>query len=222
MGASHGHRPRSRQGRGEADKDKRILAVIGDSTFLHMGMQGLLDIVYNNSVTILLLDNRAVGMTGGQNNPGNGYDLYDNAAPRSILPSSANLWGQEGTHPYGGPYQLPVLFKTIRDEIKVPEVSVIITDQPCVPHQGLSQAAGLRGDRRQVHRLRQLHRGRLPGHPRHPARQGGQGQRPRGRSRLRAHRDFGVYRLRPLPVALRPPDAIVHYEPVSPIRLVKN
>ena len=47
--------------------------MIGDSTFMHMGMQGLLDIVYNKgNVTVMLLDNRAVGMTGGQNNPPTG------------------------------------------------------------------------------------------------------------------------------------------------------
>ncbi|MDX9994455.1 MAG: thiamine pyrophosphate-dependent enzyme, partial [Rhodocyclaceae bacterium] len=59
MGASMGIALGLDKGRGAADKDKRILAVIGDSTFLHMGMQGLLDMVYNGgNVTVLLLDNR--------------------------------------------------------------------------------------------------------------------------------------------------------------------
>jgi indolepyruvate ferredoxin oxidoreductase alpha subunit len=70
MGASMGMALGLDKGRSDADKDKKIVAVIGDSTFLHMGMQGLLDIVYNRgNVTVLLLDNRAVGMTGGQDNP---------------------------------------------------------------------------------------------------------------------------------------------------------
>jgi indolepyruvate ferredoxin oxidoreductase alpha subunit len=108
--------------------------VIGDSTFLHMGMQGLLDIVYNKgNVTVLLLDNRAVGMTGGQDNPGNGRDIYGEDAPRVDFAKLVEALGvkQERIHVVD-PYQLPVLFKTIRDEVKVPEVSVIITDQPCV------------------------------------------------------------------------------------------
>ncbi|HZX31402.1 MAG TPA: thiamine pyrophosphate-dependent enzyme [Rhodocyclaceae bacterium] len=134
MGASMGIALGLDKGRGESDKDKRILAVIGDSTFMHMGMQGLLDIVYNKgNVTILLLDNRAVGMTGGQNNPGNGYDLHDNEAPRIDFVNLVKALGvkEERVHKVD-PYQLPVLFKTIREEIKVPEVSVVITDQPCV------------------------------------------------------------------------------------------
>jgi indolepyruvate ferredoxin oxidoreductase alpha subunit len=71
MGASMGMALGLDKGRGEAEKDKKIVAVIGDSTFMHMGMQGLLDITYNRgNVTVLLLDNGTVGMTGGQNNPG--------------------------------------------------------------------------------------------------------------------------------------------------------
>jgi indolepyruvate ferredoxin oxidoreductase alpha subunit len=134
MGASMGIALGLDKGRAEADKDKRILAVIGDSTFLHMGMQGLLDMVYNQgNVTVLLLDNRTVGMTGGQDNPGNGRDIYGNPAPRVDF---AKLVESLGVRPERihrvDPYQLPILFKTIRDEVKVPEPSVIITDQPCV------------------------------------------------------------------------------------------
>jgi indolepyruvate ferredoxin oxidoreductase alpha subunit len=134
MGASMGIALGLDKGRGVADKDKRILAVIGDSTFLHMGMQGLLDIVYNGgNVTVLLLDNRAVGMTGGQDNPGNGRDIYGNPAPRVDFAKLVESLGvkKERIHVVD-PYVLPKLFKTIRDEIKIPEVSVIITDQPCV------------------------------------------------------------------------------------------
>ena len=134
MGASMGIALGLDKGRGAADKDKRVLAVIGDSTFLHMGMQGLLDIVYNKgNVTVLLLDNRAVGMTGGQDNPGNGRDIYGEEAPRVDFAKLVESLGvkKERIH-LVNPYELPVLFKTIREEVKVPEVSVIITDQPCV------------------------------------------------------------------------------------------
>lgn len=134
MGASMGVALGLDKGRGESDKDKRILAVIGDSTFLHMGMQGLLDIVYNQgNVTVLLLDNRAVGMTGGQNNPGNGLDIHGNEAPRVDFVKLVQALGvkPERVHKVN-PYELPVLFKAIREEVKVAEPSVIITDQPCV------------------------------------------------------------------------------------------
>jgi indolepyruvate ferredoxin oxidoreductase alpha subunit len=134
MGASMGIAMGLDKGRADADKDKRILAVIGDSTFLHMGMQGLLDIVYNGgNVTVLLLDNRAVGMTGGQANPGSGKGIHGQETPRVDFAKLVESLGvkKERIHVVD-PYQLPVLFKTIREEIKVPEVSVIITDQPCV------------------------------------------------------------------------------------------
>lgn len=134
MGASMGIALGMDKGRGEADKDKRVVAVIGDSTFLHMGMQGLLDMVYNKgNVTVLLLDNRAVGMTGGQDNPGNGRDIHGDDAPRIDFAKLVSALGvkDERIHVVN-PYELPVLFKTIREEVKVPEVSVIITDQPCV------------------------------------------------------------------------------------------
>ena len=134
MGASMGIALGMDKGRGEADQDKRVVAVIGDSTFLHMGMQGLLDMVYNKgSVTVLLLDNRAVGMTGGQDNPGNGFNIHGDETPRVDFAKLCEALGvkKERIHTVN-PYELPVLFKTVREEVKVPEVSVIITDQPCV------------------------------------------------------------------------------------------
>jgi indolepyruvate ferredoxin oxidoreductase alpha subunit len=99
-----------------------------------MGMQGLLDIVYNQgNVTVLLLDNRAVGMTGGQNNPGNGLDIHGNEAPRVDFVKLVQALGvkPERVHKVN-PYELPVLFKAIREEVKAEGPSVIITDQPCV------------------------------------------------------------------------------------------
>ena len=65
MGASMGMALGLDKGRAESEKDQKIVAVIGDSTFMHMGMQGLLVLVYNKgNVTVLILDNGAFGMTG--------------------------------------------------------------------------------------------------------------------------------------------------------------
>ncbi|GEO82892.1 thiamine pyrophosphate-dependent enzyme [Pararhodospirillum oryzae] len=116
------------------DANKAVVAVIGDSTFLHMGMQGLLNLVYNRAnVTVMILDNRSVGMTGGQEHPGTGRDLYGNDAPRVDLEALVKALGvkPERVH-VADPYQLPELFKLIRTEIQVPDVSVILTNQPCV------------------------------------------------------------------------------------------
>lgn len=134
MGASMGVALGMDKGRVEADKNKRIIAVIGDSTFMHMGMQGLLDITYNQgNVTILLLDNQAVGMTGGQLNPASGRDIHGEEALQVDFRKICEALGvkPERIHEVN-PYELPVLFKALRQEVKIPEPSVIITNQPCV------------------------------------------------------------------------------------------
>lgn len=134
MGASMGMAHGLDKGRSDAEKDKKIVAVIGDSTFMHMGMQGLLNIVYNRgNVTVLLLDNRAVGMTGGQNNPGNGRGIHGEETPRVDFATLVRALGvrEERVHVVD-PYELPTLFKTLRQETKVAEPSVIITNRPCV------------------------------------------------------------------------------------------
>ena len=134
MGASMGVALGLDKGRGAADKDKKIVGVIGDSTFLHMGMQGMLDITYNRgNVTILILDNRTVGMTGGQANPASGKDIHGALAPRVNFAKLVEALGvkPERIHMVD-PYELPTLFKLLREETKIPEPSVLITNRPCV------------------------------------------------------------------------------------------
>ncbi|MBA3034199.1 MAG: 4Fe-4S dicluster domain-containing protein [Gammaproteobacteria bacterium] len=122
------------KGRGAVDKNKKILAVMGDSTFMHMGMQGLLDATYNNSnITFLLLDNGTVGMTGGQNTPANGLDIRGNPAPRIDFRKLVEALGVKPERVREvDPYEMPNLFKVIREETKIEEVSVILAYRPCV------------------------------------------------------------------------------------------
>ncbi len=128
---------------GDADKDKAVVAVIGDSTFLHMGMQGLLDIAYTGgNVTVMLLDNGTTAMTGGQEHAGTGRDIRGKDAPRIDFVKLVEALGvrKERIHVVD-PYELPTLMKTVRQEIKEPEPSVIITNKPCVlidKHQKLT------------------------------------------------------------------------------------
>ena len=134
MGASMGVALGLDKGRTDVDKEQKIIAVIGDSTFMHMGMQGLLDITYNRgNVTILLLDNRAVGMTGGQDNPGSGRDIHGEVSPRVNFAKLCEALGvkPERIHEVN-PYELPTMFKALREEVKIEDTSVIITNQPCV------------------------------------------------------------------------------------------
>lgn len=120
--------------KGEADANKGVVAVIGDSTFLHMGMQGLLNLVYNRvNVTVMILDNRTVAMTGGQEHPGTGFDIRGDEAPRVDFVALVKAMGVKPERVHSvNPYELPTLFSVIRAETREPDVSVIITDQPCV------------------------------------------------------------------------------------------
>lgn len=115
-------------------KGKPVLAVIGDSTFLHSGMPALANITYQGAnVTVLLLDNRSTAMTGGQNNPANGRRMDGSPAPRLDF---AKLVEALGVRPerirVTDPYELPTFLKVLREEMKAPEPSVIITTRPCV------------------------------------------------------------------------------------------
>lgn len=134
MGASMGMALGMDLGRAAADSNKAIISVIGDSTFLHMGMQGLLEINYNHgNVTVLLLDNSTTGMTGGQDHAGTGQDIHGQAAPKVDFQKLCEALGvnPERIHTVD-PYQMPSLYKLIKQEIAKPETSVIITNQPCV------------------------------------------------------------------------------------------
>jgi indolepyruvate ferredoxin oxidoreductase alpha subunit len=59
-----------------AEFNKKLVSVIGDSTFMHSGITGLIDIVYNKgNNTVIILDNSITGMTGHQDNPTTGYTI---------------------------------------------------------------------------------------------------------------------------------------------------
>lgn len=111
-----------------------VLAVIGDSTFLHTGMPALANIAYQGgNVTVLLLDNRATAMTGGQDNPGTGQRLDGATVPPLDFAQLVRALGVRAERVrVVDPYELPTFFKVLREEMKVPEVSVIITNRPCV------------------------------------------------------------------------------------------
>jgi indolepyruvate ferredoxin oxidoreductase alpha subunit len=134
MGASMGVALGMDKGRGKVDEKKAIVAVIGDSTFLHMGMQGLVDITYNKgNVTVLLLDNRAVGMTGGQTNPGMGKNLHNEDTVRIDFVQLVEALGvRKERIRVVNPYELPNVMKVLREETKQHEPSVVITNEPCV------------------------------------------------------------------------------------------
>ncbi|MDD2541926.1 MAG: thiamine pyrophosphate-dependent enzyme, partial [Desulfuromonadaceae bacterium] len=115
-----------------AEEKKKIVAVIGDSTFLHTGMNGLMDMVYNNSpATVIILDNSITAMTGRQDNPASGFTLMDDPAHAINIPLLCKALGVKNIRVIN-PLDLEETKRVIAEEMERPEPSVVITNKPCV------------------------------------------------------------------------------------------
>lgn len=113
-------------------EQRKVVAVIGDSTFLHTGINGLMDMVYNQSAsTVIILDNRITAMTGRQENPTSGYQLNDLETYRVDMEQLCKAVGVKHVKVLD-PYDIKLTRKTIREEMARPETSVIITNRPCM------------------------------------------------------------------------------------------
>lgn len=113
------------------DFAKNLVAVIGDSTFLHSGVTGLIDMYYSGATsTVMILDNSITGMTGHQDNPATGKDAKGNPAPQVDLTALVRGIGVEHVREVD-PFDLPALTAAIREETAREALSVIITKRPC-------------------------------------------------------------------------------------------
>src|SRR4030042_1072026 len=80
------------QGMKRAGVKNKVVAIIGDSTFMHAGIPGLINAVYNEApITIIILDNGTTAMTGGQEHPGTGISAQGKAVPKVVLEDL--VWG---------------------------------------------------------------------------------------------------------------------------------
>lgn len=115
---------------GEAG-EKKSVAVIGDSTFMHSGITGLVDIAYNatNSV-VIILDNSITGMTGHQQNPTTGYNIKGDPAAKVDLEALCRSVGINRVR-VCDPYDLKQTQQVIKEELEAEEPSVIISRRPC-------------------------------------------------------------------------------------------
>ncbi len=108
------------------------VAVIGDSTFFHSGITGLMDAAYNKSgATIIILDNRTTAMTGAQENPGTGKTLMGDNTSMVDIPALVSAIGIKRVREID-PYDLDETMAVITEELESKETSVIITKEPCV------------------------------------------------------------------------------------------
>ena len=115
-----------------AEAEKKSVAVIGDSTFMHSGMTGLVNVAYNaTNSTVIILDNSITGMTGHQQNPTTGYNIKGDPAAKVDLEALCCALGINRVRVVD-PYNLKECDTVIKEELAAEEPSVIISRRPCV------------------------------------------------------------------------------------------
>ncbi len=130
MGASVSASMGLAKARGE-EFNKKLVAVIGDSTFMHSGITGLIDIVYNKgNNTVIILDNSITGMTGHQDNPTTGYTIKKEPTKQVDLIALAKAVGIEHVV-VADPFDLKTFEEVVKTEVKRDCPSVIIAQRPC-------------------------------------------------------------------------------------------
>jgi len=113
------------------DMAKNTVAVIGDSTFIHSGITGLIDIVYNKGTsTVLILDNSITGMTGHQENPTTGKTLKGEPTKQVNLVKLCEAIGIDRVV-VADPFDIDNFKKIVKNELAADEPSVIIAQRPC-------------------------------------------------------------------------------------------
>ena len=111
---------------------KNWVAVIGDSTFLHTGVNSLMNMVYNHATgTVMILDNSTTGMTGHQDHAATGKTLQGDPAYAIDIPALCRAMGVKHVVTVNA-FDIELLEKTVKEETARDEVSVIITKSPCV------------------------------------------------------------------------------------------
>ena len=107
------------------------VCVIGDSTFMHTGVNSLMNMVYNQSTgTVLILDNRITAMTGHQDNPSTGKTLMGETVPAIEFEKFCRGIGIENVFTVNA-FDVDELTKTIKREVKEDHLSVIVVKAPC-------------------------------------------------------------------------------------------
>ncbi len=115
-----------------AEAEGKSVAVIGDSTFMHSGMTGLVNVAYNaTNSTVIILDNSITGMTGHQQNPTTGYNIKGDPAAKVDLEALCRALGINRVRVVD-PYDLAACEMVLKEELAAEEPSVIISRRPCV------------------------------------------------------------------------------------------
>lgn len=120
----------------KAGEKRKIVGMVGDSTFFHSGITGLLDIAYNKGVsTIIIVDNRTTAMTGHQDNPGTGRTLMGEATAEVSIENIARACGIKRVFTVN-PYHTKKMQEILAQELEANEPSVIISRAACPLWEG--------------------------------------------------------------------------------------
>jgi indolepyruvate ferredoxin oxidoreductase, alpha subunit len=117
------------------DEARRVVSVIGDSTFVHSGITGLAEMVYNPPATghvVMILDNGTTAMTGQQEHPGTGRTLNHEQTGRIHFEDLARAMGVQNVHVVEFRSEEGTLERLLKDLLARPETSLIVARQPCV------------------------------------------------------------------------------------------
>ncbi len=134
------------QGMDKAGEQKPVVGIVGDSTFFHSGITGLLDIAYNRGKsTIIVVDNRTTAMTGHQEHPGTGRTLMGERTGEASIEEFGIACGIDRVA-IVDPYDLKACTKTILAELDADEPSLVISRAPCPLKTGKKLGAPRRVD----------------------------------------------------------------------------
>ena len=126
--------------------DGKTVAVIGDSTFMHSGITGLVNMAYNESnATVIIVDNSITGMTGHQQNPTTGVNLKGDPCTKIDLETLCRAVGIRRVRVVD-PYNLAQCDEAIKEELAANEPSVIISRRPCALLKNVKHKAPLEVD----------------------------------------------------------------------------
>ncbi len=115
----------------KAGEKRKVVGVVGDSTFFHSGITGLLDIVYNRgTATIVVVDNRTTAMTGHQEHPGSGRTLQGEETIAASIEDIGRACGVRRVRTVN-PYNLTEVHTALSEELAAEEPSLIISRAPC-------------------------------------------------------------------------------------------
>jgi indolepyruvate ferredoxin oxidoreductase alpha subunit len=134
MGASIGLGLGMRHTLAEHDA-KRVVSVIGDSTFIHSGLTGIAEMVYNPPPTghvVLLLDNGITAMTGMQEHPGTGRSLEHQKTGKVVIEDVIRAMGVRNIHITDATRDPAAFGELVKSSLEKPELSVIINRRVCL------------------------------------------------------------------------------------------